>query len=161
MTYTPQDASIIIDPNRNHELWVVYEHWWFNPDGADQIVYVNTCMLKDVFYMREARNNSHWLKWFADTGHQVRVRIIATYGNMIDAQRAAITHLKKFNPMPPCNEYGLQLSYAGRPLLCSNGQEYATQSDAAMALGVSQSNISEHMRGRRKNVKGYTFTYKV
>lgn len=161
MTYLPQNgASIIVDPNHHHETWAVYEHWWYNTEGDDQLVYVNACKLADIIHMREARNNSHWLKWFDGSGRMLRIVIVATYTDMIEAQRAAMNHIKKFDPIPPCNLYGSTISYAGRPIMCSNGQEYATQSDAATALGLSQSNLSEHLRGRRKSVKGYTFQYK-
>ncbi len=42
-------------------------------------------------------------------------------------------------------------------LECSNGKIYKSQLDAAINLKIRQGHISEHLQGKRPNVKGYKF----
>lgn len=48
-----------------------------------------------------------------------------------------------------------------KTIVCvTTGIEYLCQNDAAKDLGIKQGHISEHLKGKRPNVKGYKFEYK-
>lgn len=51
-------------------------------------------------------------------------------------------------------EYGKSIR---NKIECSNGKIYDSQFDAAKDLNIRQGHISEHLQGKRPNVKGYTF----
>lgn len=47
-----------------------------------------------------------------------------------------------------------------KSIVCLNtGTVYDCQNDAAKDLGIKQGHISEHLKGKRPHVKGYTFEY--
>lgn len=53
-------------------------------------------------------------------------------------------------------------SRKGRVIQYLNGKEiaiYKSQREAALKVGVSQGNLSEHMNGKRPHVKGFTFKF--
>jgi hypothetical protein len=147
MTLTPQQASIIGSASGFVDDWCVYEHWYGEPE---QLIYVGICRLVDVFHAPDARTNSEWHKT-VQMRHTLHVRIIATgervecyryYGRYLDANK------------PPCNRLGRHVG-AGMEIMCvQTGERFATQSDAARALGVSQASISQNLNSLIPATKG-------
>jgi hypothetical protein len=155
------NAFIQTTPNDAASLWCVYEHHLAKPaPQPPEIVYIGACLLRDAWTLTDARNNSEWAKLFADGSQPIGIHIVSITNDRHKAQNAAVARVRTITPMPRCNVYGHTLFGATRSLLCSNGQTYANQTEAASMLNVSQSAISQHMRGTLKSVKGYTFAYK-
>ena len=49
--------------------------------------------------------------------------------------------------------------HAGNVVVCNEtGEIFASQNRAAQMLGLDPKRLSEHVRGKLENVKGYTFT---
>jgi hypothetical protein len=159
MTITKQDAPITITPAQVADTYCVYEHLMVTTPGAPpSVIFVGSCKLIDVFRMRDARNNSYWTT-LTSAGAPVMIRIIMTAQDGKTARDGAVKHVRSLNPMPVCNVHGFNMFGSQRAILCSNGQTYQSQSEAAAALGVTQSAISQNLRGTLSGVKGYTFTY--
>lgn len=145
------------------KLWCVYEHHAFtSADEPPEIIYVNACPLADVFKMNDAYNNSDWLKV---TGHgndrPIMIRVIATTPEKLEALAFMNKHVRSFATMPRCNMFGYTMAGSTRPILCSDGREFANQTEAADALGVSQALVSLAVNGKRRSVRGFTLTRKV
>lgn len=154
-----QDCALVLNTKSATELWCVYEHLVsFSADQPPQVIYVNACRLQDVWKMTEARSNSEWQAIFAQGGHTL-VRVVAIADNRDDATKHARAHIATFDPMPRCNLRGFNNKGAARRVVCSNGTTYPTQSAAAAALGVTQSAISQALRGDLKQVGGWSFEY--
>lgn len=145
----------IADIKEANNVWCVFEHHL-----PPQILYVGACKLIDVFKMREARDNSEWAKIYANGGG-VQLAITMITDNRNEAFRVAMERVRSLDPMPRCNMHGYNMHRTARTLICSNGQTYKSQSDAAQALGISQSNISKHLAGDLTHVNGHTFAYAV
>ena len=162
---TEHDCNIVLNPNKINDTFCVYEHYWINPDPAAEqpmvLVFVGAEKLSDLFYFRQGRRNSEWHRLFGSTDTNLLVRVIMTCETEVEAHNKAITHIRTFDPIPQCNLKGFNLSQTSRKLVCSNGQEYDSQTDAARKLGINQSGISKHLlNGRPKHVNGLTFKYK-
>ena len=161
---TEHDCNIVVNPNKINDTYCVYEHYWINPDpNAEQpmvLVFVSAEKLSDVYMLRQGRRNSEWQRLFGSTDTNLLVRVIMTCETEVEAHNKAINHIRTFNPIPQCNLKGFNLTQASRKLICSNGQKYENQTDAARKLGLTQSSISKHLlNGRPKHVGGFTFTY--
>jgi hypothetical protein len=141
-------------------LWCVYEHWLvIKPGEPPQIIYVGACRLPEVFDMRNARNNSDWSAIF-QVDREIMLSIIMTTPDQREAMNFSIRHAKGLPEMPRCNLHGFNMFGQSRRLLCSNGQEYTNQTEAAKVLGLNQGAISRHLKGHLQSVKGLVFTYK-
>jgi hypothetical protein len=159
MTLTPQTACTILD--LAHKLpaqWCVYEVWLHDPDkDAATLVYINAAALRDVTLLLDLNRNTHWHSITKPSSY-IYLKIVQT-GEKLDCRNEAFRHMMAQEPKPPCNMHGHDAA-AGRSITCSNGVTYETQTHAAEALGIKQSQISQHLRGRVPSVKGYTFSYK-
>lgn len=153
------DASLIVDTLATpSDVWCAFEHQaTLEPGKPPAVILVGACKLVDVYRLTEGKTNSDWHALFARGGH-VLVRIIAT-GERTDIIRYAQRHAFSFPTMPRCNLRGFNVRGANRAVRCSNGETYKTQRDAAKALGVSQSAISQHLDGKLTSVRGLTFDY--
>lgn len=157
MTINKLSAMVgMFNVNDPDMTWCVYELRVPGPEIAP--IYVNACKLKDVFHLKDAHDNSEWVRMYKDGG-AIMIHIIAVSDDRNEAMRAAIEHCKSYNPMPRCNLHGYNLKSVNRPILCSNGVTYSTQAEASTALGVNQGNISRCLRGQLRTVGGYSFTY--
>lgn len=153
------DCSLIVNTRPNAEPWCVYEHHVALEAGQPpQVIHVGACRLIDAFRLGDARQNTEWQAIFEHGGH-VLVRIVSTTDNRMEAIQAARAHLATFNPMPRCNMHGYNARGTARPVRCSNGITYRTQSEAANALGITQSAVSQHLAGHIKSAGGFTFEY--
>lgn len=161
MTMIKQDSNVIIDTAIGVDHWAAFEvHATLTEGAPPEIIYVNACKLHDVYKLTQARINSEFARMFANGG-MVMVHIIATGNDRREIIEYALRHQKSL-PLPPrCNVVGHLMTQAHRIIICSNGKEYKSQTDAALALGVAQSAISRHLRGDLATVKGYTLSYKV
>lgn len=165
ITKFPPDARPIIHHGMNatadalRNVWCVYEHSIHQADAPPATIFVGYCKLGELFMMREARTNSEWAR-ITDNGNvPVMITIIAMCSEQSEANRAAMEHLSSLPSWPYCNANGYNLERATRQLRCSNGTIFQSQEDAAKVLGVSQSAISQHLRGKLKTVKGVTLAY--
>jgi hypothetical protein len=143
----------IQDVNGINNLWCAYEH-----HCPPHIIYVNACKLIDVFKLAEARDNSEWFRMFANGGAMM-IHLLLITDSRHRAVETAIARAKSLPTMPRCNLHGWNMKTAARPILCSNGKTYSTQREAADDLHLDQGNLSKHLRGKLKNVGGYTFAY--
>lgn len=156
-----QDASIIGNTMNLDKQFCAYEHLAVvEPGKPPEVVFVSACKLLDVYRMVEGRRNSEWAKMFRDGG-DIMVRIIATGPDRTEIIRFAMNHMRQMSPRPRCNLHGVLMKGVARPLICSNGQTFNSQVEAARALGVSASAISRHLKGELNTVAGYTFGYEV
>lgn len=156
MTVTPQpNCAIISVAAAMPGAWCTYEVWAHDPDtGEASLIFINYTSLKDVVMLIDLNRNTRWQE-MSKRGTWVTLKIIAT-GPRDEIRSHATAHLLAHNPRPECNTYGYALG-GKRRIKCSNGVVYETQQAAAAALGISQSAISQQMRGRIAAVKGYTF----
>jgi hypothetical protein len=159
MALQSADCSLILDTQAHpSQAWCAFEHIAaLEPGAPPAVIFVGACRLIEVYRLADGRTNSEWTKIYANGG-TVQVRIIAT-GDRLDVMRHAQRHARTFDPLPRCNMYGYNVRGASRAIRCSNGQTYPTQRDAALALGVSQSAISQQLDGKLLSVRGFTFSY--
>jgi len=163
MTITKQDINVIVNNvNAIGDEWCVYEHYMQTglPGTPPELIYIATCNLSDVFEMREARNNSDWCD-LAALNPGVLIRIVMTTQDQTEAFNAAVRHMRSFPAMPRCNVHGYNVFGSNRAILASDGREFASQAEAARALGCSQAAISLHMNRKLDHVKGIKLTYKT
>lgn len=144
------------------DAYCVYEHWMNDPDPtltpeqAFRLMFISYCKLYDVFTCPEARRNNEWQKHFK-SGVQVTLRIIMTTTDAREAMNYAQAQVREKRPF--CNIRGYRQS--GRTLvICNeNGETYRSAADAAKALGLSQSQLTNHLNHVKgyRTVRGFTF----
>ena len=133
--------------------WAVYEH-----SLGTTVLFVGVCQMRDIYNPRDARNNSEWVK--QAVFDRMATRVVSTHETEPEAQRAATEWLAGMDKPPHCNEHGYPLNSRARPVMCSNGQRYASQSEAARLLDLQQSSISMALgNGGRKTAGGLRFWY--
>ena len=133
---------VITDPNCH----AVTE--WSIPDAS---LFVASCKLSEALSFGPPSRNSYWQQAYR-AGMPVLITIHST-GSEQDCMIAASRVVAAKRPI--CNLRG---HTGGTAITCVNtGQVFRTQSEAAHTLGLNQSNISQHLRGRIPHVKGYTF----
>jgi hypothetical protein len=161
MTITPCDSSLIIDTAPERPQWVAFEYQAsMSPGAPPTVIYVGASPLTEVYRLGEGRSNSEFADIFRNGGH-VLVRIIAI-GDRHDIVRHAINYMRdNFETVPRCNLRGFNTKGMNRAIRCSNGTTYDSQTEAARALGISQSAISQVLSGKLTHAGGYTFTYAV
>lgn len=138
--------------------WCVYRHIVPSNDGTPpSIIYIGCCKLTKLYDMTDARRNSEWRKLMT-LDRALIVEIIAI-GNKRECYQHRGRVIATSNPRPHCNVRGFDTTGAAVKIHCSNGAVYATQTEAATALQLSQSAISRHLAGDPgvATVKGYTF----
>lgn len=155
-----QDTGMLVMPlEAAHDEWCTYEiSKAINQGEIPQAIYIGAERLGDLYYLRKLRTNTDFIRIAPQGPQLLGVRILAT-GTKIEMLNYATRLITTLQPQPRCNLFGASLQAATRPLLCSNGKTYTSQLDAAQSLGLNQSNISQHLRGKLKSVKGYTFAY--
>jgi hypothetical protein len=122
------------------------------PGEPPVAVWVGVVKLRQAFHFNEPAKNNQWKHYVTNTS-DIMVTINAT-GSAMECQHQTNKLINALKPV--CNVHGH--NYAKR-ILCSNGQMYKTQSEAAIDLGINQSAISAVLSGRLRAVKGYSFTY--
>ena len=153
------DSSLIIATSVKANQWCVYEHLaQFEPGKPPEVVFVNACKVLNVYRMTEGRRNTEWQRMFSG-GAQIQVRIVAVTDDKYEAIRYIAKHVATLPELPRCNLRGVSTKGVARPILCSNGKTYKTQTDAADDLGIHASAISRHIRGYGRTVNGYTFEF--
>lgn len=160
MSVTPCDSSIVLDTRPQRPTWAAFEYQASLTAGAPPtVIYVGAAPLTEIYRLGEGRSNSDFCDIFRNGGH-VLVRIIAT-GEREPCLRYAMDHMRQFESVPRCNRLGFNVKGMARQVHCSNGITYATQSAAALALGLSQSAVSQVLSGKIAHAGGFTFTYAV
>ena len=149
-----EHCTLFANTGDMHKTWCVFEHF----DEAGEVIYVNVCPLSQVFTPTPYRKNSEWNKIYA-VDAPVTIRIIATSSNIAELRRFAVNHVRSLPVMPRCNLHGFEQRAHGRAILCSNGQRYADQKEAAAALGVTVSAVSQAMKRDKPHVRGFTLIY--
>jgi hypothetical protein len=140
--------------------WCVAEYSVIDQTGALPPVsmIITATKLRDVFTFAEVSRNSEWRKCVT-AEHAVLVTV-TLIGDRPTCQREANRAVMARNPRPRCNMYGFNSFSLARPILCSNGETYQNQAEAARILDLNQGAISRHLKGELRSVKGYTFIYK-
>lgn len=153
------NCSIIVNVKNVLSQWCVYEHWaTLRAGDPPTCVMVGTSKLIDVYKLLEGRVNSEWARIFAGGGH-VMVRIVKTAENRREAMALAVAQSRKYDPLPLCNRNGFALYGGMRRIVSSTGEVFATQREAANALGVSGPTISRHLSGELNHVRGVVLNY--
>lgn len=161
MPVMEQPACILnaYTPNSINDVWCVYEHHMVFKQGAPpELVYVASCKLTDLFQMREARSNSEWAR-LATQNLLFQIRVVATANNKSEAFTIMDRHMRKMPQMPRCNLHGFSMFRANRQIICGDGRKFASQAEAARALGCSQGAISQHLNGHIPSIKGVKLAY--
>ena len=156
------DASLIVDTRRPVDLLCAFEHLaTFEAGAPPEVILVGTCKLNDVYRLAVGKNNSEWVKIFANGG-SVMVRIVALGDNQAEINRWANIHMRALPSIPRCNLHGLKLRGWSRAIKCENtGEVFATQSAACEALGLDGGSLSKHLSGKSAHVDGRIFRYVV
>lgn len=131
-------------------LWCTYDH---HINGGH--VFTGFCRLNDVFTLNDARQNSAWQT--ATASDQPLTVSVVALGTKQEMMRTAAHRVKTMRPY--ANIHGLNHRGFQRKISCSNGQTYQSQIEAAQILGISQSQISRHMNGEFRHVRGLVFKW--
>lgn len=116
------------------------------------VIWIGVVKLHDVYKFIEPGKNNQW-RHHVTPDTQLVVTVHYT-GSRIECQIESSKLILKHKPV--CNLTGHSHS---KRISCSNGQIYATQSEAAQALGLNQGGISSVLNGRLKSISGYYFSY--
>ena len=123
-----------------------------NPGEPGVPIWVGIVKLRNVFHFNEPAKNNQWRNYVTPESN-IMVTINVT-GSAMECQHETNKLINALKPV--CNVHGHNFS---KRILCSNGQMYKTQSEAAADLGINQSAISAALSGRLRSVKGYSFSY--
>lgn len=161
MTQKQDCALIAASPDAIEQLFCSYEHHMvFTPGDPPTLVFVHACKLTDVYLMREARSNTDWVL-LAEQNYPLIINVTNTFDSLADAINHVQRQVKAMPAPPRCNLHGYNMASMRRIIVCSDGREFGNQSEAARAIGVSQSAISQHMKSKTSTVKGYKLAYKT
>jgi len=139
--------------------WCVAEYFMNMPDQLGASLMITAAKLSEVFMFIECNRNSEWRKLVKPDSRILTM--IYGIGEKHDCMREASRLIISRGPsMPRCNLYGGNSMGTSRAIECSNGETYATQSEAAETLGLSQSHISRHLKGLCRDVRGFKFSFK-
>ena len=116
------------------------------------VIWVGVVKLHDLYKFIDPGENNQWRHHV--TPHTQLVVTIHYTGSKIECQIESSKLIVKHKPV--CNMTGHSHS---KRIACSNGQIYATQSEAAQALGLNQGGISSVLNGRLQSISGYHFHY--
>jgi hypothetical protein len=116
------------------------------------VIWIGVVKLHDVYKFIEPSKNNQW-RTHVSPHTEIIVTVHCT-GSKIDCQVHAGKLIVQHKPV--CNMTGHSHS---RRVACSNGIIYATQSEAAQALGINQGAISSVLNGRLKSAGGHYFHY--
>lgn len=133
--------------------YCVYEIW----DGAE-LLYIGLCRYAQLMQFPDAQGNSKFRERISRS-KPFNMRVIAR-GDRFSCNKYRYSMARSLNPIPPCNLAGIT-SYFQQIECVEDGKIYRTQKEAAEAYGISQGNLSSHLRGRAgfKQVRGHTFRY--
>ena len=157
--FTDAPAIVRNQMDQFAKSWCVVEY--MVADGTPTppvVVFITATKLSDAFSFSEATRNSEWRRIIRPE-YNVAVMITAV-GSKAECQIEANKRVMATIPRPRCNLHGYNAFATTRALICSNGQEYESQSDAAKQLGINQGAISRQLKGELNSVAGYVFTYK-
>lgn len=135
------------------------QYWLYDvSDAKGYIVFVGVDRFNDIFTMRHLMQAPEF-----DMQAQYGITLHQAYEREFDARNARDMFINvKLGGKTPYFNSTVNMARRGKSILCEqNGQIYHTQSEAANALGISQSQLSKHLL-RRKGyhaVKGLTFRY--
>lgn len=133
-------------------LFCVYEIW-----QEKTLIYIGSCKLTALHQIPDAQRNSEFMRMVGREG-EFNLRLIAS-GDRSNCHNFRARHARSFPELPICNRVGTSGRFTA--IICNeDGRKYRTQTEAATAYGVSQSAISNHMRGRigYQTVGGKTFS---
>lgn len=150
--------SLVVDHMDSfYERWCVYEHIIFNDETQqDETIYIGHCVLRDLFIFSDARNNSKWQE-IVSPKTVLTIKLL-NIGDRADCanerSRLAMYH------RPICNVQGMDTIGLSMRVTCNEtGDSWANQQECALALGINQGQLSNHLSGRRgyKTIRGKTF----
>lgn len=133
--------------------YCVYEVW---RASDNLLLYIGTCKFTSFPQMVDAQNNSMFMQ-MVGREETINVRLIAT-GTRTDCYNHRARLARGLPELPPCNKFGTVGRFSG--ILCEDdGATYRNQAECAAAYGISQGNLSAHLRGRPgyNKVGGRTF----
>lgn len=124
--------------------YIVYEVW-----RDDVLIYIGTCKFTAFAQLPDAQSNSMFMRE-VNGRDPLNIRIVAI-GTKTDCYNDRARRARALPELPMCNKYGQTGRFTG--VLCeTDGKTYRSQSEAAQAYGISQGNLSSHLRG----VPGHT-----
>ncbi len=132
-------APVILHNMSLTDKWCVYEIWHGAPSALE---YIGTCKISAIGTVPDARRNAGFN---ARVTGSFTLRIIAT-GDRVDCHNYRARLVRMSAEPPPCNRLNALVRYSA--IKCVNdGRIYRTQSEACAAYGITQGNMSNHLRG--------------
>ncbi len=133
-------------------LHCVYLH---KLDGV--VFFVGLQPLNDAYQCLDARSNSEWAKFIGNNVFTMELDMVSTDRFQLASRRFQLIQHHK----PHANLAGSEMvSGVSNAIMCNEtGERFATMSAAAMAHGISQSQLSNHIAGRKyyARIKGRTY----
>lgn len=132
-------------------VYVMYEHWYNN-----QLIYIGLTELENLFTCPDARENPYWQEVVKEN-EQILVRpvMIGKHHTVLNEYLRRLSLQEK----PYCNTYIKPWKgHRNVAIICSDGRIFKSQAEAALALGVPQSRVSNHVSNKSgyKTIKGLT-----
>lgn len=151
-------SSIIATPEAFPAAWCVREVIFREHiDAPWQMLMLDVCELRNGHLFGKMQYNKAWREHVkADMAVMINITNI---GDPVSCRRERDRRLSTMDPKPYGNSVHTITTHRRAMIVCSNGQIYANQMAAAVALGLNQGQISRHLRGELKHVKGITFKY--
>lgn len=155
-------TQITYDPAKIESLYCVYSHEIPQLDPNDVTkaisltVWIGHCKYNEFLLSPDARRNSEWTKHVRNA-MSVTVKVLSVHATAVEASNAAFALVRV--QRPHCNVHGHQPSRVAPVECLDTGEIFETASAAALFYGMSQSAMSNHLRGRigYKTVHGKTF----
>ena len=150
--FNPLAVTPAVQPPVFHDITVqgfgdnycVYEVW-----SAGSLIYIGVCKFTLFPTLPDAQNNSEFVRMVDRMSTAITVRIVAT-GTRPECFAYRVRMIRGGEAIPPCNARGVIGRHTAVQCV-EDGKVYRTQSAAAAAYGVTQTVISNHLRG----VNGY------
>lgn len=155
MTYL--ECTIAAQMNQmTNATYCVVSYQRINGTAPPTLMMITACPLSQAFNMTVPGRNAYWRSVMTpETGVIVEVHKI---GTKQECNIDATSRMARAPVKPECMRWTVA-ARGTRLIACSNGQTYRDQSEAADALGVSQSAISQCLRGHMATVRGETLMY--
>lgn len=149
-----QGGAIYTTPDQAQALFCCYAH--SDADGVVQ--YIGHCKLMEVYAFPDARRNSQWPIVFA--GKVLVINILAVSPVELETLNYRYNAIQAQRPHCNVNGFERQSLTAAVAIECiETGERFPTITAAAIAHGVSQSQLSNHLAGRKyfHRVQGRTY----
>lgn len=150
----PCDIRLIATITDIQQMYAIYMH----RDADETVQYIGITPLADLFSLTDARCNSMWVDTFAQPLTTVEIDVIA----LTNSEREAFAEQRRQIAIhqPPMNIKGYYVAPNRQNIICNEtGEIFRTTRECALAHGLSQSALTNHLNGKigHRTVKGRTY----